>query len=393
MTRQQPSDIRQQIRDLAGAYGFELCRFTRPAIGPVHATALDAWTAAGMHGDMGYMAEPERTARRKAPGRMLDGVRTVITVGMRHVPPPYTLDRASQARSRGVIAAYAHGDDYHDVMKRRLKALAGELDRRLGTHAQRVYVDTAPVLEHALAAEGGLGWQGKHTLTIHRHLGSWLLLGEIFTTAELAPDAAASFHCGSCTACLDVCPTRAIVAPFVVDARRCISYLTIEHRGFIPQPLRPLMGNRIFGCDDCQAICPWNRHAHAPEPDLLVSRQENILPALADLLALDERMFRERFRKSPVRRTGRAGLLRNVAIAMGNSGEAGFIPALVHALEDHEPLVRGHAAWALARLCPQHRRGEIIGQLRYHADRETHAEVRKELAIAIKNMEDAKERV
>ncbi|HXH63934.1 MAG TPA: tRNA epoxyqueuosine(34) reductase QueG [Mariprofundaceae bacterium] len=379
------------IRDLALAHGFELCHFTRPAIDPVHARALDAWVAAGMHGDMGYMAEPLRTARRKAPEGMLQGVRTVICVGMRHTPPPYTLDQAGRVPERGVIAAYAHGHDYHDVMKRRLKALARELDERLGVHAQRVYVDTAPVLEHALAEGGGLGWQGKHTLTIHRRLGSWLMLGEIFTTLEIEPDAPASHHCGSCTACIDVCPTRAIVAPFVVDARRCISYLTIEFRGFIPRALRPLMGNRIFGCDDCQAVCPWNRHAHAPAPDLLAPRRENSLPDLRELLALDEQGFRSRFRASPVRRTGRAGLLRNVAVAMGNSGEAGFLPDLSRAMADDEPLVRGHAAWAVVRVCPQQRRGEIGERLGYHAAREPHAGVRQELDAAIKYMEAVEE--
>ena len=387
MTTQRHSDLRQEVRDQARAHGFELCRFTRPAIGPVHRKALDTWIGAGMHGEMAYMAESVRTARRQAPESMLDGVRTVICVGMRHTPPPYSLHAAEHARAHGVIAAYAHGHDYHDVMKPRLKALARELDGWLGTHAQRVYVDTAPVLEHALAHDSGLGWQGKHTLTIDRQLGSWLMLGEIFTTADLEPDELASSHCGSCTACVDICPTKAIVAPFVVDARRCISYLTIEFRGFIPHDLRPLMGNRIFGCDDCQAVCPWNRHARAPEPDLLASRRENHLPALAELLRLDERMFRERFRKSPVRRPGRAGLLRNVIIAMGNSGDPGFMPDLLAALEDNEPLVRGHAAWALVRLCPQQRRGEILECLRYHARQEAHVGVRQELDAAIKYTE------
>jgi epoxyqueuosine reductase len=382
---------KEDIRALARASGFELCHFTSPRVGTDHAKALDAWIAAGMHGDMGYMAEPLRTARRKAPESMLQGVRTVICVGMRHTPPTYSLEGAGQASARGVIAAYAHGRDYHEVMKQRLKALARGLDERLGEHAQRVYVDTAPVLEHALAADGGLGWQGKHTLTIHRQLGSWLMLGEIFTTAELAPDEPASFHCGSCTACIDICPTQAIVAPFIVDARRCISYLTIEFRGFIPHYLRPLMGNRIFGCDDCQAICPWNRHAQAPEPDLLSPRQENRLPELKGLLMLDKQAFGARFRHSPVRRTGRVGLLRNVAIAIGNSGESGFLPDLLRALEDDEPLVRGHAAWAVARICPQQHRGEIIERMGYHAGREPHAEVRQEMDAAIKHMEDTED--
>lgn len=379
------------IRKLALEHGFDLCHFTRPRIEADHVRALDGWIAAGMHGDMDYMAEPVRTARRKNPGHMLKEVRTVICVGMRHSPPSYALESAERASGQGVIAAYAQGSDYHEIMKRRLKALARVLDEHLGAHAQRVYVDTAPVLEHALAERAGLGWQGKHTLTIDRQLGSWLMLGEIFTTAELAADEPASYHCGSCSACLDICPTRAIVAPFVVDARRCISYLTIEHRGFIPHELRSAMGNRIFGCDDCQAICPWNRHAHAPDPDLLMPRQENRLPALRELLMLDEPAFKARFRKSPVRRAGRAGLLRNVAVAMGNSGDASFLPDLQQALGDAEPLVRGHAAWAIARLCPQPGRGEISACLRYHAEREPHVEARHELNAAAEQLEYAEE--
>lgn len=382
---------KQEIRALAQAHGFELCHFTRPHIDTMHAEALARWVDAGMHGGMDYMADPGRQARRRDPASMLDGVRTVICLGMRHTPPAYTLSQADAANRQGVIAAYAQGSDYHEIVKPRLKAMARELDIRLGAHAQRVYVDTAPVLEHALAESAGLGWQGKHTLTIHRGLGSWLMLGEIYTTAELTPDSPASFHCGSCTACIDVCPTRAIVAPFVVDARRCISYLTIEHRGFIPKALRPAMGNRVFGCDDCQAACPWNRQMQAPDPDLLGPRPENHLPALRELLALDEVGFRARFRKSPVRRAGRAGLLRNVAVAMGNSGHAGFVPDLLVALGDDEPLLRGHAAWALGRICPQGDRGEISSRLRYHAELEAHAEVRIELDAAIAQLTDSEE--
>jgi epoxyqueuosine reductase len=381
----------QEIRSLARNHGFELCHFTRPHIAAEHAEALVRWVDAGMHGEMHYMADPERQARRQDPASMLEGVRTVICLGMRHAPPAYTLSQAEAAGRQGVIAAYAQGSDYHDIVKPRLKALARDLDIRLGAHAQRVYVDTAPVFEHALAEGAGLGWQGKHTLTIHRGLGSWLMLGEIYTTAELAPDPPASFHCGTCTACIDICPTRAIVAPFVVDARRCISYLTIEHRGFIPMALRPAMGNRIFGCDDCQAVCPWNRHAQAPEPDLLAPRGENLLPALGELLALDEAAFRTRFRKSPVRRTGRAGLLRNVAVAMGNSGDAGFLPDLLAVLGDDEPLLRGHAAWALGRITPRDQRGEICSRLRYHAGLEAHAEVRIELDAAIAELNHSEE--
>ena len=342
--------MRDQIRELAYRHGFDLCHFSKPVIAERDCRALDNWVAAGMHADMDWMAEKERLARRKDPHSMMDDVQTVISLAMRHTPPSYSLKAMQTSSSQGVIASYAHGVDYHDVMKKRLKALARDLDVLLGAHEQRVYVDTAPVLEHALAASSGLGWQGKHTLTIHRKFGSWLMLGELFTSAPIPVDQAASAHCGSCTACMDICPTRAIVAPYVVDAKLCISYLTIEYKGFIPRKLRPLMGNHIYGCDDCQAICPWNRKAGVPDKDLLTPRGENILPELASLLTLDEQGFRERFRRSPVKRTGRAALLRNVCIAIGNSGNQRFVPLLLTALQDAEALIRGHAVWALATL-------------------------------------------
>jgi len=287
-----------------------------------------------------------------------------------------------------VIAAYAHGDDYHEVMKKRLKALARDLDKLLGAHDQRVYVDTAPVLEHALAESAGLGWQGKHSLTINKNLGSWMLLGELFTTAELEPDAPASNHCGTCTACIDVCPTKAIVAPYIVDARLCISYLTIEHKGFISRDLRPLMGNRIFGCDDCQMVCPWNRYARAPAPDLLTPRMDNILAELGSLLRFDEEGFRARFRKSPVRRTGRARMLRNVCIAAANSGDTAFVPMLVEALSDADALIRGHAAWALGRLCDAAVRGEVLGALTVAMGSEEDHDVLEEMATTISNIKE-----
>ncbi len=340
----------ERIGKLARDHGFELCRITKPAIEPRYLECYETWLAAGMQGEMGYMAESTRVERRRRPSTMLDGVRSVICVAMRYSPPPYTLDNANARRRNGVIAAYAHGHDYHDVMKKRLKALARDLDALLGAHDQRVYVDTAPVLEHALAESSGLGWQGKHSLTIHRDFGSWFLLGELFTTADLAADAPASQHCGSCTACLDLCPTRAIVAPYLVDARLCISYLTIEYRGHIPHRLRPMFGNRVYGCDDCQLVCPWNGKAKAPDDDILSPRGENILPDLASLLQLDDTAFRKRFSKSPVKRTGRVAFVRNVCIAAGNSGYADLIPVLESLSDDESPLVRAHAFWALARL-------------------------------------------
>ncbi len=365
---------------MAEQYGFELCRFSRPEIPADRKAAYERWIQTGMHGDMDWMAERERVMRRKHPESMLvAGVATVISLGMRHSPPPYTFAEAEKVRGRGVIAAYAHGDDYHGIMKKQLKALARALDTLLGEHGQRIYVDTAPVLEHALAEASGLGWQGKHSLTINKGLGSWLLLGEVFTTARIEPDPPAASHCGTCVACMSICPTNAIVAPCIVDARLCISYLTIEYKGFIPLELRPRMGRHIFGCDDCQAICPWNRHACAPETDLLHPKSHNALPALSELFGLDEDGFRKRFRKSPVKRAGRGGLLRNIAIAMGNSGDCGYIKLLTKALDDGEPLIRGHAAWALARL----RAASALPALRIRMKQERHREVRREMSLGV----------
>jgi len=379
------SDLRQTIRTMAKQHGFDLCHITRPEIERKHLDTYADWLSAGMQGDMAWMAEQTRMARRRDPASMLEGVKSVITVAMRYSPPAYTLAMAKSEPGRGVIAAYAQGDDYHDTLRKRLKVLARALDVLLGKHDQRVYVDTAPVLEHAFAAASGLGWQGRHSLTINRDIGSWFLLGEIFTTAVLEPDTAASAHCGSCTACMAACPTGAIVAPYIVDARRCISYLTIEYRGFIPPALRPLMGNRIFGCDDCQAVCPWNRYTVPPSPDLLSPRSENVLPRLEELLALDEMAFRKRFRKSPVRRAGRGGLLRNVAIAMGNSGDPRYTEQLTGALRDAEALIRGHAAWALARLGAAGSLSTLHDALSGEAD----AQVATEIAQAISTLEES----
>ena len=385
--------IKQKIRQLAQQHGFELCAFAKPTVREQDKQAYQQWLHDGMYGDMGYMAEEERVQRRQQPQTMLHGVRTIISVAMRHQAPPYDLKQVKeQAHQCGVIASYAHGDDYHEIMKKALKALASDLDDLLGKHEQRVYVDTAPVLEHALAAESGLGWQGKHSLTIHREFGSYLMLGEIFTTMDLTKDITASAHCGSCIACMNVCPTGAITKPFVVDARLCISYLTIEFRGFIPREIRSMIGNRIYGCDDCQMVCPWNRQQHMLHIDFLQARDENILPSLATLFVLDDDGFRQYFRKSPVKRGKRAGLLRNIAIAMGNSANIEFIPLLLKALDDEEPLVRGHSAWALARLyehignSPCGDDGEIVRQLTYHAQSECHAEVQEEFRWALQHI-------
>ncbi|MBL4774451.1 MAG: tRNA epoxyqueuosine(34) reductase QueG [Mariprofundus sp.] len=388
------------IQAKAMKHGFVRCRVTRPIVQKIHAEGLQSWLDADMQGEMGWMAEEMRVQRRMQPESMLQDVRSVITLAMAYTPPGYSLNEACEAKDQGVISAYAHGDDYHDVMKKRLKALAAELDVLLGKHDQRVFVDTAPVLEHALAESAGLGWQGKHSLTLDRELGSWFLLGEIFTTAEIAVDEPASNHCGSCSACIDVCPTKAIVAPYVVDARLCISYLTIEFDGFIPRPLRALMGNRIYGCDDCQMVCPWNAHASVSViklndlqidsslsfEDALKPRGENHLPNLVSLLRLDAEGFRQTFRKSPIKRTKRSGLLRNVCIAMGNSGNAMFVGDLLVALGDDEGLIRGHAAWALGCLDDAENHARIHRALQHCKAHEKNNEALEEINITIEHL-------
>ena len=384
-------DLKASIRERAQAFGFSLCHVSCPEINTQHADALQQWVDAGLYGDMAWMAEAVRLERRKSPQTMLDGVKSVISVAMFYTPPAYSLAEANLKKESAVITAYALGDDYHEIMKKRLKGLASELDALLGEHDQRVFVDTAPVLEHALAERAGLGWQGKHTLTIHKQHGSWFLLGEIFTTAEIEPDEGASNHCGSCTACIDVCPTQAIIAPYVVDARRCISYLTIEFDGFIPTELRPMMGNHIYGCDDCQMVCPWNGHAAKAEGvavDYLMPKGENNLADLASLLLLDEEEFRIRFRKSPIKRTKRRGLLRNVCIAMGNSAVVEFIPELIKALDDQEPLIRGHAAWALSQLSDQASGKMVLAALQLQRADEQDQLVMQELTSAIKDIKE-----
>jgi epoxyqueuosine reductase len=262
-----------------------------------------------------------------------------------------------QQRSRGAISVYAQGDDYHDLIKKRLKALARWLVATSGGEV-KVFVDTAAVMEKPLAHAAGLGWQGKHTNLVSREFGSWLFLGAIFTTLDLPRDTADTDHCGSCQACLDICPTAAFPAPYKLDARRCISYLTIENKGPIPHEFRKAIGNRIYGCDDCLAVCPWNKFAQAGREAKLAARDELRAPSLADLAALDDAAFRARFTKSPVKRIGRDRFIRNVLIAIGNSGDGALAVRASHLLDDQSPLVRGAAVWALSQLM---RREEFEG--------------------------------
>jgi epoxyqueuosine reductase len=350
-----------RIRDRARALGFDLAAII-PAEATASATAsatdaYRAWLAHGYQGEMGYLARPDAVARRADLARTLPGVRSVVVVGLNYHTrplPAYLRDDPS----RGIVASYAWGPDYHDRMLPRLEELAAIVQDETGRPtAHRAYVDTGPLLERALAVRAGLGFLGRNTNLIHPRLGSWLFLGEILLATDLPPTEAheetAGGTCGRCTRCLRACPTAAFPAPYVLDARRCISYLTIELKGPIPRDLRPLIGNRIFGCDICQEVCPWNRRFARPAaPAALWPAPpiEVMAPPLLELLALDEEAFGRRFAGSPIKRAKRRGLLRNVAVALGNGGDPAAVPGLARALGDAESLVRGHAAWALGRI-------------------------------------------
>jgi len=317
-------------------------------------------------------------ARRRDPRALMRDVRSVVMLGVNYGPERDPL-AILRERARGAISVYAQGDDYHEVIKPRLKTLARWLVAAAGGDV-KVFVDTAAVMEKPLAAAAGLGWQGKHTNLVSRRFGSWLFLGAIFTTLELPADAAEADHCGQCHACLDVCPTAAFPAPYRLDARRCISYLTIEHKGPIPRALRPLMGNRIYGCDDCLAVCPWNKFAQAGREQKLAARAALLAPQLADLAALDDAAFRALFAKSPVKRTGRDRFVRNVLIAIGNSGDAALADAAAARLDDASSLVRGAAVWALSRLVL---RDDFAALAAVRAPSETDAAVADEWAAAL----------
>jgi epoxyqueuosine reductase len=328
--------------------GFETLGVTRPNAIPDAKTRLDQFLAEGAHGDMIWM---ETTAERRCDPRMLwPEVRSVVMLGLNYGPDRDPL-AILQRRERGAISVYAQGDDYHEVIKPRLKALARWLLAQARGDA-KVFVDTAAVMEKPLAAAARLGWQGKHTNLVSRQYGSWLFLGAIFTTLDLPPDEPEADHCGNCRACLDICPTAAFPAPYRLDARRCISYLTIEHRGPIPRELRASMGNRIYGCDDCLAVCPWNKFAQAGRETKLAAREALRAPELAELAQLDDQAFRTLFARSAVKRTGRDRFVRNVLIAVGNSGDVSLALQAERLLSDPSPLVRGAAVWALGRLDP-----------------------------------------
>jgi epoxyqueuosine reductase len=318
----------------------------RPDAIPRAPGRLREFLASGAHGDMAWLAA--NAARRGDPRVLWSEVRSIVMLGINYGPDEDPLTILNE-RARGAISVYARGDDYHELIKPRLKTLGRWLIDNAGGDI-KVFVDTAAVMEKPLAEAAGLGWQGKHTNLVSTERGSWLFLGAIFTTLDLPPDTPERDHCGSCRACLDICPTAAFPAPYRLDARRCISYLTIEHKGAIPRELRPLMGNRIYGCDDCLAVCPWNKFAQAGHEVKLIARAALRAPRLAELARLDAAAFRALFTKSPIKRIGRDRFLRNVLIAIGNSADAGLAGEAERLLGDASPLVRGAAVWALGRL-------------------------------------------
>jgi epoxyqueuosine reductase len=364
--------IREAIRDQALTSGFDAVGFAAAELDAEARMGLSEFIACGYHGDMGWLAGT--AARRGDPRALWPDARSVVVLGVNYGPADDPL-ALTEKPDRGAVSVYARGRDYHDILKRRLKTLAHWIEERW-PGALKLFVDTAPVMEKPLAERAGLGWQGKHTNLVSRQFGSWLFLGEIYLSLALEPDPPEHDHCGSCRRCLDVCPTAAFPAPHRLDARRCISYLTIEHKGMIPVELRPLVGNRIYGCDDCLAVCPWNKFARtAHEPDFL-PRAELSAPRLAALAALDDAAFRKMFAGSAVKRTGRNRFLRNVLIAIGNAapGEPELIAAARRCLDEASPLVRSAAVWALMRLAPAQCAAERLARL----DREEDELVREE---------------
>ena len=338
------------LQDRAKGEGFVAFGIAPGRLAPAVGVRLRQWLREGLHGDMLWMES--RADERANPDILWPEVKSVIMLGMSYAPPQDPMVLADQD-TRARISVYAQGRDYHDVVKGALKRLAGWLAHEAGAGV-KVFVDTAPVMEKALAQSAGLGWQGKHSNVVSREHGSWLFLGAIYTTAALAPALPAEDSCGSCRLCQDICPTNAFPAPYRLDARRCISYLTIEHKGPIDLELRPLMGNHIYGCDDCLAVCPWNKFAEtAAAHKAFLPRAELVAPQIADLLTLDDAAFRKLFSGSPIKRIGRDRFVRNVLIAAGNGTDAGLIAQIEVLLADPAPVVRGAAIWALGRLSPE----------------------------------------
>ena len=341
------TSLKTRIFDKASELGFSAWGIARADAAPEAGERLRQWIADGHHGEMAWMED--RADQRASPTGLWPEARSVIALGMSYAPASDPMALAA-LKDRGRISVYAQGADYHKVVKKALKAMGRWLADEAGCEL-KVFVDTAPVMEKPLSAAAGIGWQGKHSNLLNREHGSWLFLGIIYTTLDLEPDAPAEPHCGSCKRCIDACPTGAIVAPGLVDARRCISYLTIELAGPIPHEFREAMGNRIYGCDDCLAVCPWNRFASEAQANrAFAPRAELAAPAIADLLALDDRSFRELFSGSPIKRIGVDRMIRNCLIAAGNSDDALLRPAVERHLASENPVVAEAAAWAIERL-------------------------------------------
>jgi epoxyqueuosine reductase len=340
------NSLKERLKARARDLGFDAAAVAPARLAEEAGNRLEAFLALGRHGDMDWMAV--HADRRMSPAALWPEARSALVVATNYAPPSDPLARL-EARSTGVVSTYAQRRDYHDVMKGKLKQLAGWVARDAGCGV-KVFVDTAPLMEKPLAEHAGLGWQGKHTNLVSRQFGSWLFLGVLLTDLELEPDPEEGDRCGHCRACLDVCPTKAFPAPYQLDARRCISYLTIEHKGHIAREFRPAMGNRIYGCDDCLAVCPWNKFARAGSQAKLAVNEALAAPPLAQLADLDDAAFRALFRATPVKRTGRDRFVRNVLIAIGNSKDRSLVPVARRRLSDASELVRAMAVWALSRL-------------------------------------------
>ena len=359
-----------ELKTRAEALGFDAFGIARADSRPDLPEKLHTALAEGWHADMEWMAETEE--RRGDPRRLWDAARSVILLGVNYGPEIDPMDLLAE-KSVGNISAYARNRDYHDIIKGRLKELAGLLARRAGANV-KVFVDTAPLMEKPLAEAAGLGWQGKHSVLVSRTFGSWLFLGAILTDLNLPPDQPHAESCGSCTKCLDICPTNAFPAPFRLDARKCLAYYSVEHKGPIPREFRRPMGNRIYGCDDCLAVCPWNKFASVSREAKLRSRPEFERPALAELVQLDEAGFRTLFAGSPVKRIGHARFLRNALICIGNADDRALLPLVEARLNDSSPLVRGAAIWALRRLDPEQAETLRLDSLAQESDSSVRAE-------------------
>lgn len=375
-------DIRTAIRKDATALGFAVCRFTGAELPARIGDRLGEAVGAGHHATMDWLADT--FDRRRSPRAMWPQARSAVLLGMNYGPHEDPLKNLANP-GLATISVYARNRDYHDLIKGRLKQIAQKLASRTASNV-KVFVDTAPLMEKPLAEQAGLGWQGKHTNLVSRQLGSWLFLGAILTDVEIQPDEPEADHCGNCRACLDICPTNAFPAPYRLDARRCISYLTIEHRGPVPHGFRKAMANRIYGCDDCLAVCPWNKFAQITAEAKLRARPDLVSPELADLVRLDDQAFRQTFSGSPIKRIGRDRFIRNVLIAIGNSGDGALAGRAAALLDDQSGLVRGAAVWAVSQLLGPDE-FKVLGNMRLPAEMD--ADVRREWHEALQETETA----